>query len=363
MILCANPRAQYLAHKAAIDAAVLSVFEKGIYIKGEQCSLFEAEFAAYVGVPFGIGVASGTDALRIALSAAGVGAGHEVITVSHTAVATVSAIEQAGAEPVLVDIDPRYFVMDTEQVERALGPRTKAVVAVHLYGHPVDLTPLKELCDERGLVLIEDCAQAHGAEYGGEKVGSFGHAAAFSFYPTKNLGAIGDGGFIATRDAALAERCKLLREYGWAERYISAIPGGNSRLDELQAAILRVKLPHLERDTEARRTLAARYREALAGLPLGLPEERAGARHVYHLFVVRSAARDALLERLKANDVQPAVHYPAPVHLQPAYRGRIRTVGELTATEAAAREILSLPMYPELGSEDFDHVVRAIGAR
>jgi dTDP-4-amino-4,6-dideoxygalactose transaminase len=363
MILCANPRAQYLAHKAAIDAAVLAVFEKGIYIKGEQCSLFEAEFAAYIGVPHGVGVASGTDALRIALSAAGVGAGHEVVTVSHTAVATISAIEQAGAEPVLVDIDPRYFVMDVEQVKRAIGPRTKAVVAVHLYGQPVDLAPLKELCDQRGLLLIEDCAQAHGAEYGGKKVGSFGHAAAFSFYPTKNLGAIGDGGFIATRDAALAERCKLLREYGWAERYISAIPGGNSRLDELQAAILRIKLPHLERDTEARRVLAARYREKLAGLPLSLPEERAGARHVYHLYVVRSAARDALLASLKANDIQPAVHYPAPVHLQPAYRGRVRTVGELSATEAAAREILSLPMYPELGSEELEHVVRALRAR
>ncbi|HEX3774312.1 MAG TPA: DegT/DnrJ/EryC1/StrS family aminotransferase [Polyangiaceae bacterium] len=360
MILCASPRAQYLAHQSAIDAAIRDVLEKGIYIKGEQCAAFEREFATYLGVLYGIGVANGTDALRIAISACAVGAGDEIVTVSHTAVATVSAIEQAGAVPVLVDIHPREFVMDVSQVEAALTPRTKAVVAVHLYGQPVDLAPLKQLCEKKGLWLIEDCAQAHGAEYQGQKVGSIGHIAAFSFYPTKNLGAIGDGGFVATKDAALAERCQLLREYGWAERYISKIPGGNSRLDELQAAILRAKLPHLEADTESRRRIAQQYRDALSDLPLALPKERAESRHVYHLFVLRSSERETLVARLKAHDIQAAIHYPAPVHLQPAYRGRIRTLGTLSATEAAAGEILSLPMYPELSASDFDRVVGAL---
>jgi len=360
MILCANPRAQYLAHQQAIDLAIRGVLEKGIYIKGEQCGAFEREFAAFLGVSHGVGVANGTDALRIALSAAGIAPGDEVITVSHTAVATVSAIEQAGAVPVFVDIDPVYFVMDVSQVERALSPRTKAVVAVHLYGQPVDLAPLKELCDRRGLVLVEDCAQAHAAEYAGKKVGSIGHVSAFSFYPTKNLGAIGDGGFVATNDAAIAERAQLLREYGWAERYISAIAGGNSRLDELQAAILRVKLPHLERDTELRRGIADRYRAELAGLPLTLPQERAGSRHVYHLFVLRAQNRGAVLEQLKRHDIQGAIHYPAPVHLQPAYKGRIRGSDTLKFTEAVARDIVSLPMYPELTENELAQVVAAL---
>ena len=360
MILCANPRAQYLAHKQAIDLAIAQVLEKGIYIKGEQCSAFEREFAAFLGVSHGVGVANGTDALRIALSAAGVNPGDEVITVSHTAVATVSAIEQAGAVPVFVDIDPVYFVLDVSLVERALSPRTKAVVAVHLYGQPVDLAPLKALCDRKGLILIEDCAQAHAAEYAGKKVGSLGHVSAFSFYPTKNLGAIGDGGFVATSDKAIAERALLLREYGWAERYISAIAGGNSRLDELQAAILRVKLPHLERDTELRRGIAAQYRASLAGLPLTLPQERAGSRHAYHLFVLRAQDRPAVLEQLKRHDIQGAIHYPAPVHLQPAYKGRIRGSDALTHTEAVAQNIVSLPMYPELAKHELDQVVAAL---
>lgn len=359
MLLCANPRAQYLAHKSAIDAAVLRVFDKGMYIKGEEDTLFEAEFAAYVGVKLGVGVASGTDALRIALLACDMEAGSEVITVSHTAVATVSAIEQAGLVPVLADIDPGSFVMDVAQVERAITSRTKAVVAVHLYGQAVDLRPLKALCEKHDLWLVEDCAQAHGALYDGQRVGSIGDIAAFSFYPTKNLGAIGDGGLIGTNDAALAERCRLLREYGWATRYVSDIPGGNSRLDEVQAAILRVKLPHLDADNDRRRRVAERYRAGLSGLPLTLPTERAGSRHVYHLFVVRTPRQAALIDHLRQRGIQGAIHYPVPIHLQPAYRGRIRAL-PLEATERAAKEIVSLPMYPELLDAEVDQVIEAV---
>jgi dTDP-4-amino-4,6-dideoxygalactose transaminase len=360
MILCANPRAQYLAYKSEIDAAVQRVLEKGMYIKGEEHAAFEREFAAWVGVSHGVGVATGTDAVRIALSAAGIGSGDEVITVSHTAVATVSAIEQAGAVPVLVDIEPDTFLVDLDGVRAALSAKTRAIVAVHLYGQAVDLAPLKALCDERGIVLVEDCAQAHGALYRGRRVGSFGHVAAFSFYPTKNLGAIGDGGFVATNDADVAQRARLLREYGWATRYVSDIPGGNSRLDELQAAILRVKLPRLEADNSRRRAIAARYSDALRGTGLTLPLERPERGHVYHLYVARSPRRDAVIDHLKRRDVQAAIHYPVPVHLQPAYRGRVRTVGALPVTERAAAEILSLPMYPELSESEVDHVIDAV---
>ena len=360
MLLCANPRAQYIAHKDAIDQAVLGVFDRGMYIKGDEMARFEAEFAAYVGVACGVGVANGTDALRIALSSCGVGAGDEVVTVSHTAVATVSAIEQAGAVPVFVDIRSEDFVMDVAQVERALTARTKAVVAVHLYGQAVELDPLLALCKQRGIRLIEDCAQAHGAGYRGRRVGSFGDAAAFSFYPTKNLGAIGDGGAVVTNDPAIAQRAKLLREYGWATRYVSDIAGGNSRLDELQAAILRVKLPHLDRDNDARRRIADVYRAGLAGSGLELPTEREGARHVYHLFVVRSPKRDELADALKKHDIQAAIHYPMPVHAQPAYAGRLRAAAPLTVTESVAKSILSLPMYPELTQTEAEQVVGAL---
>jgi len=362
MLLCANPRAQYLSHKGAIDAAVLSVFEKGIYIKGEEVTRFEAEFAAYTGVKFGVGVGNGTDALRIALGACGVGAGDEVITVSHTAVATVSAIEQAGATPVFVDIRAEDFVMDVAQVEGAVTSRTRAVVAVHLYGQAVDLEPLLALCKRRGIRLVEDCAQAHGALYGGRRVGSYGDAAAFSFYPTKNLGAIGDGGIVVTNDEAIAHRARLAREYGWATRYVSDVAGGNSRLDEVQAAILRVKLPHLDRDNEKRRRIAEYYREKLGDEGVLLPQERGGVRHVYHLYVVRSPKRDALAEQFKKHDIQAAIHYPMPVHAQPAYAGRIRTAAPLAVTEAVAKDILSLPMYPELTDAEAEHVVAAIRA-
>ena len=360
MIPCCNPKAQYLSHKAEIDRALLEVLDQGRYILGQNVRAFESEFASYLGVSHGIGVASGTDALNLALQALGIGRGHEVITTSHTAVATVAAIEMAGATPVLADIDPDTFTLSPSKVEALLSPSTKAVVAVHLYGQAADLDGLLALTRTRGLKLIEDCAQAHGAEHRGRRLGSIGDLGCFSFYPTKNLGALGDGGFIATGDAALAERCRLLREYGWAERYISHVPGLNSRLDELQAAVLRIKLKTLDADNARRAALAADYDAGLADLPLTPPKRRASSTHVFHQYVVRSAFRDSLLAHLKKQGVEALIHYPVPVHLQKAYAGRLRGSDALAESERAAREVLSLPMFPELSREQATAVVAAI---
>ncbi|RME35204.1 MAG: DegT/DnrJ/EryC1/StrS family aminotransferase, partial [Thermoflexia bacterium] len=295
---------QYAGLKEEIDAAIGRVLARGRFILGEEVATFEEEFAAACGVACAVGVASGTDALHLALRACGIGPGDEVITVSHTAVATVAAIELAGARPVLVDVDPRRYTMDPARVEERITPRTRAILPVHLYGCPADLAPLLEMARRYGLLLIEDCAQAHGARYRGRPVGSWGEIAAFSFYPTKNLGAFGDGGAVVTNDPTLAERVRLLREYGWARRYISHLRGTNSRLDELQAAVLRVKLRYLESWNARRREIAALYRELLsegvARWGLVLPEEPPDARHVYHLYVVRTPHRDALREHLKS---------------------------------------------------------------
>ena len=362
MILCSNPRAQYLAHKTEIDAALLGVLERGWYILGEEVRRFEAEFAAYLGVKFAVGVGSGTEALNVALAACGIGPGDEVITVAHTAVATVAAIELCGATPVLVDIEPEYYTLDPRHLERAITPRTKAVLPVHLYGLPADLDPVLAVARQHDLRVIEDCAQSHGASYHGRRVGAFGALACFSFYPTKNLGALGDGGMVVTNDSALAERARLLREYGWAERYVSHLKGWNSRLDELQAAALRVKLRYLDADNAARSRLAACYDEKLADTGLALPRRRADASHAYHLYVVRSPRRDELQAFLKARGVGALVHYPVPVHLQPAYRGRLPGGDHLPETERAAREVLSLPMYPELTEAEQQVVVEAVRA-
>ncbi len=362
MIPVANPLAQYLAHRAEVDEAIGRVLAGGRYILGPEVEAFEAEFAAYVGVRFGIGVASGTDALVLALRAAGVGPGDEVVTVSHTAVATVAAIELAGARPVLVDIEPDYYTLDPARLERAIGPRTRAVVPVHLYGQPADLGPILEVARRYGLRVVEDCAQAHGAVYRGRRVGAWGDLGAFSFYPTKNLGGFGDGGMVVTDDPELAGRVRLLREYGWAERYVSSVAGFNSRLDELQAAVLRVKLRHLEADNRRRAEIAARYDAGLAGTAVRPPKVRPGATHVYHLYVVRSGRREELRAFLARRGVGTAVHYPVPVHLQPAYRGRVRVAGSLAETERAAREVLSLPIYPELTDGEVATVIESIRA-
>ena len=362
MIRCGNPLAQYRARKAEIDAAVLRVLESGRYILGEEVRRFEGEFGAFVGVPHAIAVASGTDALQIALRACGIGSGDEVITVAHTAVATVAAIELCGATPVLVDIEPNYYTMNPEKLEAAIGPKTKAIVPVHLYGQPVDLNPILEVARRQGIRVMEDCAQAHGATYKGRRVGSFGDLGCFSFYPTKNLGAMGDGGIIVTADPGLAERARLLREYGWAERYVSRLPGLNSRLDEVQAAILRVKLGHLDMDNARRARLAALYGEGLSETGLGLPMCRPGVTHVYHLYVVRANRRDALQGFLASRQIGALIHYPVPVHMQPAYRDRLRGADRLPESERAAREVLSLPIYAEMLEDDVQAVVKAVHA-
>jgi dTDP-4-amino-4,6-dideoxygalactose transaminase len=360
VLLCSNPRAQYLAHKDEIDAAVARVLDGGRYILGAEVEAFENEFAKYVGAASALGVGSGTEALHVALAACGVGQGDEVVTVSHTAVATVAAIELCGARPVFVDIRPDTFTMDATKLEAALGPRTKAIVPVHLYGHPADIVDIVAIAQRRGLRVVEDCAQAHGASVAGRKVGSFGDVGCFSFYPTKNLGAVGDGGAVTTGDPELAKRMRLLREYGWSERYVSSLPGWNTRLDELQAAVLRVKLRHLEGDNAARRRLAARYTEQLSGLPLAVPVTAPAAIHVHHLYVVRSAKRDRMASFLNEKRIGALVHYPVPVHMQPAYRDRAAV--ELPHTERAAAEVLSLPMYPELAENEVDFVAGEVRA-
>ncbi len=360
MILCSNPLAQYLSHKDEIDDAIQRVMRKGRYILGEETEAFESEFAAFIGVTHGVGVGSGTEALHLALVACGVSAGDEVITVSHTAVATVAAIELAGAAPVLVDIDPDYYTLDPRKLEQAVTIATKAILVVHLYGLPADLQPILEIARANHLMVIEDCAQAHGAMYHGKRVGSWGDAACFSFYPTKNLGAFGDGGMVLTNDPVLAQRTRTLREYGWKERYVSYISGWNSRLDELQAAVLRVKLRYLDEENAARVRIARQYEEGLAESGLKLPCLRENSEHVYHLYVIRSAGRDHLKEYLRTNEISTLIHYPMPVHLQPAYQGRLRGGDRLPRTEQAALEVLSLPMYPELAEADQDNVIRAL---
>ncbi|MBF0331739.1 MAG: DegT/DnrJ/EryC1/StrS family aminotransferase [Candidatus Omnitrophica bacterium] len=360
MIPCIDPKAQYLAYEEDIDAVIAGVLKEGRYILGEQVRLFEQEFAAFTGVAYCVGVGSGTEAIHVALKAAGVGAGDEVITVSHTAVATVAGIELTGAMPVLVDIEPGYYNMDPLKVEAAITPRTKAIVVVHLYGHPADVRAISAIARHHGIKLIEDCAQAHGASLDGKKVGAWGDVACFSFYPTKNLGAIGDGGAVVTNDPELARQCRQLREYGWDSKRVSVMQGWNSRLDELQAAILRVKLRGLDKDNASRRALAQAYGRQLAGLGIMLPSVKAGAEHVYHLYVVRTSGRDQLKEYLEQKGVMSMVHYAVPVHLMQVYQGRVQVPSPLLETERVVKEILSLPMYPQLSPEDIDKVTRII---
>lgn len=360
MILCSDPKAHYLAHKAEIDTAISQVLDSGWYILGKEVGAFEEEFASYIGVAHSIGVGSGTEALHLALAACGIGSGDEVITVSHTAVATVAAIELAGAAPVMVDIEPEFYTMDSRKVEAAVCARTKAIVPVHLYGQPVAMDPILRIAAKHGLRVIEDCAQAHGAMIEDKRAGSRGDMACFSFYPTKNLGALGDGGMVATNDPELAGRARLLREYGWAERYVSHLAGWNSRLDEMQASVLRVKLRYLDQDNEKRRQIAAMYEAGLRESGLILPRIREDTSHAFHLFVVRSPRRTGLQKHLKESGIGALIHYPVPVHLQPAYRGRLKGCDGLPHTESAAREVLSLPMHPELSVTDVQSVIEAI---
>jgi len=364
-ILQTDPRASYIAQQRAIDRAISRVLDGGSYILGREVESFEAGFADFVGVDYAIGCASGTDAIELALRACNIGAGDLVFTVSHTAVATVAAIERVGAIAVLIDIEPGTYTMAPHELSRALRVphpgRPAAILPVHLYGQPADLSSLCDLARANGLRFIEDCAQSHGALYRGRPTGSFGDIGCFSFYPTKNLGAFGDGGMVVTREPALAAALREMREYGWRERYVSARVGINSRLDAIQAAILGVKLGSVAADNARRRTIADRYDSGLAKFPLMLPKRRTDSTHVFHQYVIRVAERDVLRDWLHAAGIGTGIHYPLPVHLQPAYRGRLATgPSGLGVTERAVRQILSLPMYPQMSEEMIDRIITQI---
>jgi dTDP-4-amino-4,6-dideoxygalactose transaminase len=353
---------QYKRMKGAMDAAWKRVTDKGWFVLGEQLAAFEKEFGSYLGVSHAVGVNSGTDALRLALTACGVGSNDEVITVPNTAVPTVNAISATGAKPVFVDIDPATCTMDPSKLTRAVTRRTKAIVPVHLYGHPADMDPINRIAKLRGLRVVEDACQAHGALYKGKKTGSLSDAGCFSFYPSKNLGAYGDAGMVVTRDKSLADRVRLLRNYGQTTRYHHILQGFNSRLDELQAAILREKLGKLDSWNAERRRLATLYSKGLQGLPVSLPLEAPWARACFHLYVIRSKKRDALLRWLARKGIQALVHYPIPIHRQPAYRDLNLPSGSFPVTESFSREILSLPIYPELREAEARKVVNAVRA-
>ena len=328
---------------------------------GENVYRLEEEFASYCGTRHAVGVGSGTDALHLALRAVGVGPGDEVITVSHTFFATAEAIVLAGGRPVFVDIDPETYTMDPSLIEGAITPRTKAIVPVHLYGHPVDMDPVISISRKYGLSVVEDACQAHGAEYKGAKAGSLGDAAAFSFYYSKNLGAYGEGGMVVTKDREIATRVQMLRNHGAKERYQHDLLGMNARLDEVQAAVLRVKLPHLDGWNAARRTWADEYSRRLSDLEeVVTPVAQPYAKHVFHLYVIRTPERDRLQKWLKSHGVSTGIHYPVPVHLQEACSGFGYSLGSLPETEAAAREILSLPMFPELTVDEVAYVCQTI---
>lgn len=360
MIYCSDPSAQYFRLKEEIDKAIAKVLSNGRYILGDQHKKFESEFAEYIGCSYGIGVGNGTEAIHVALVACGIGPGDEVLTVSNTAVATVAAIEAAGAKPVFVDIDTKTYNLDTTHIEDAVTKNTKAIVVVHLFGHPADMIKLMGIAKKLDLFVIEDCAQAHGAMIGNKMVGTFGDASCFSFYPTKNLGALGDGGMVLTNDKALAQRCRLLREYGWSEKFISVSKGWNSRLDEIQAAILRVKLKYLDDFNHERRMIAEQYTQKLFSRCFDLPTIATNCKHVFHLFVVRvkDGNRDRLYKRLSEQGVLCGIHYPVPIHKQPAYYDKLL---KLDVTEKSCSEILSLPIYPELQGS-INKIIRTIQA-
>jgi dTDP-4-amino-4,6-dideoxygalactose transaminase len=364
MIQCASPAAQYRTHKEAIQAAVLRVLESDSYILGREVSEFESAFAAYcdpLQTLHAVGVNSGTDALILAMRALGIGSGDEVVTVAHTAVATVAAIIAVGATPVLVDIDPTTYTIDPDLIEPAITSRTKAVIAVHLYGQAADMDAVNEIARRHGVAVIEDCAQAAGGIYKGKRIGCLGDVACFSFYPTKNLGAIGDAGMVVATDAVLAARVRCLRQYGWDSERQTLVPGFNSRLDEVQAAILNVKLPSLDVDNERRAKHAAAYREGLSSLSLLLPAVRPDTRHAYHLYVIACDDRDGLKATLGKAGIMGGIHYPVPIHRQGGYAQRVVSPSQgLPVTDQLVARILSLPLYPELSDAEIATVISVI---
>lgn len=352
---------QYHEIKAELQQAIEGVLEGGSFVGGEEVEWFEQEFAQYCGVRFAVGVGSGTEALHLTLLASGVGHGHEVITVPNTFIATAEAITLTGAKPVFVDIDPETYTIDTTQIEGAITERTKAIIPVHLYGQPAYMEPILAIAERNKLLVIEDAAQAHGAVYEGKKVGGVGAAACFSFYPTKNLGAYGEGGAVVTDDEEIVQRVMMLRDHGSRQKYRHEIEGMNSRLDTLQAAILRVKLRYVDQWNQQRGERASLY-DTLLNDAQGVvcPTVREGCSHVYHLYVIRTKKRDRLREYLESRGILTGIHYPIPLHLQPAYGYLGIGEGAYPVTERAAREILSLPMYPELSREDLEAVAGEI---
>ncbi len=362
MIPLVDLKAQYRALKPEIDEAIQRVLDNAQFILGPAVSSFEQDFAAFCHSADAIGVNSGTSALHLALLAAGVRPGDEVITVPFTFVATVAAIEYAQAKPVFVDIEPTYFTMDPANIERAVTPRTKAIVPVHLYGQPADMDAIRDVADRHGLIVIEDACQSHGSEYKGRRCGSMGLLGCFSFYPGKNLGAYGEGGAIVTSDPALATKVRLLRSWGEEVRYEHKHRGFNYRMDGVQGAVLGVKLKYLEAWTEARRSRAAEYTRRLTGTAASTPAERPASRHVYHQYVVRVPERDAWRAALTEAGVQTGVHYPIPVHLQPAYADLGYARGDFPIAEQAAAEVLSLPIFPEMTDAQIESIATVFRA-
>lgn len=353
-------KAQYAGIKDEIDAAIAGVLESGQFVLGDEVEAFEEEFAHYCGADFGIAVNSGTSALHLALLASGIGTGDEVITVSFTFVATVAAIVYTGATPVFVDIDPATCTLDVTQIEKSITECTKAIMPVHLYGQPADMDPIMEVARRHNLVVIEDAAQAHGAEYKCRRVGSMGDLGCFSFYPGKNLGAYGEGGMVVTSNAEHAHTIRMLRDWGQSERYAHVLKGFNYRMDGIQGAILRVKLRHLDAWTAARRAHAAAYDGLLADVDAETPAVMPYNRHVYHLYVVQIRRRDRVQQALHKRGIQSLIHYPVPVHLQEAYSDLDYKPGDLPNTEKAAGSVLSLPMHAELTSAQIHTVVDSL---
>jgi len=353
-------KAQYQSIKPEIDAAIARVLESGQFVLGTEVANFEKDFAAYCGTTECVALNSGTSALHLALLAAGVGPGDEVITVPFTFVASVAAVLYAGARPVLVDIDPHSFTMDPAAVEAAITPRTKAILPVHLYGQPADMDPIMDIARRHGLAVIEDAAQAHGAKYKGRPAGSIGDMACFSFYPGKNLGAYGEGGAVTTASVEYARTLRTLRDWGQDRKYHHTLRGYNYRMEAFQGAILGVKLRHLNRWTESRRALVQKYNALLADCDVGTPAEMPWVHHVYHVYTIRAEDRDALQAALTTEGIQTGIHYPVPVHLQPAYSDLGYGAGAFPQSEKAAGEVLSLPLYPELATESVEYVVHAV---
>ena len=349
-------KAQYQSIKAEVDAAVMKVLESTEYVLGSEVAAFEAEFAAYSGAAHGIGVNSGTSALHLALLAAGVGPGDEVITVPYTFVATTAAIRYTGATPVFVDIDPVTYMIDVAQIEACITPKTKAIVPVHLYGQCCDMDPILEIARKHKLAVIEDAAQAHGAEYKGRRAGSMGDMGIFSFYPGKNLGAYGEGGLVTTNNPEHDRQIRMLRNWGTEQRYYHVLKGFNYRMEGIQGAVLRVKLRHLEKWTEARRANAAIYTELLAGSNVVTPVAMSDRRHVFHVYAILTKHRQPLTERLTSKQIQFGIHYPQPIHLMQAHADLGHKAGDFPVSESVSEQVLSLPLFPEMTREQIQMV-------